>query len=304
MEILFALTGMNRNNFDCLLLSIIDDIKLKNSDPKKGILIYYFEGVEFVRQFTKYEDLYEFIKKHEDSLKKQKATTFATLDVLNHNLEQIYDSLENFLNAYHNNIPNTFSIQFSLSNNVYNLVMLETILSTFDGNKINLYLQRFKNTPLTDTLISLYIKETKLPRIDLTKYNIQNSVIQSKQIQNNNNTENIFTNTQKSQNNPVNKQENKTNISLQEIKDLLIEFKQEILGSIYAMQTNKNLNNYQLNLIELIKQSNINDKQYQLIYNTIKVILNDDTNKNTDINNNQSNNIFDNINDLDLNDIV
>lgn len=299
MEILFGLTGMNKNNFDCLLLSVIDDIKLKNSEPKKAILVYYFEGVEFVRQFTKYENLYEFIKKHEDSLKKQKATTFATLDVLNQDLNQIYDFLENFLNAYYNNIPYTFNIQFSLSNNVYNLVSMETILSAFDSNKINLYLQRFKNTPLTDTLVSLYIKETKLPRINLTKLNIQNNVKQSNQLQNNNND--IFINTQKIQNNNVTKSDNQT-VLLQEIKQLLIEFKQEILSNMHITHTSQNLNKYQLSLIELIKQSNINDKQYQLIYNAIKTVLNN--NNSVNIDSEQNNNVFDNIDDLNLNDIV
>lgn len=302
MEILFGLTGMNKNNLDCLLLSVIDDIKLKNSEPKKGILVYYFEGVEFVRQFTKYEDLYEFIKKHKDSLKKQKATTFATLDVLNQDLNQIYDSLENFLSAYYNNIPHTFSIQFSLSNNIYNLVLMETVLSAFDGNKINLYLQRFKNTPVVDTLISLYIKETKLPRINLAKFNIQSNIKQANQLQNNN--DDIFTSTQRAQNNAVIKSENQT-ILLQEIKNLLNEFKRDILNNIFTVCTNQNLNKYQLNLIELIKQSNIDDKQYQLIYNAIKTILNNNNSiNNTDISNKQNNNVFDNIDELNLNDIV
>lgn len=302
MEILFSLTGMNKNNLDCLLLSVIDDIKLKNSEPKKGILVYYFEGVEFVRQFTKYEDLYEFIRKHEDSLKKQKATTFATLDVLNQDLNQIYDSLENFLSAYYNNIPHTFSIQFSLSNNVYNLVLMETVLSTFDSNKINLYLHRFKNTPVIDTLISLYIKETKLPRINLTKFNTQSNIKQSNQLQNND--DNIFTNTQKIQNNVLTKSENQT-ILLQEIKNLLNEFKRDILNNIFTVCTNQNLNKYQLNLIDLIKQSNIDDKQYQLIYNAIKTILNNSNSiSNTDINNKQNNNVFDSIAELNLNDII
>ncbi|MEM4558169.1 MAG: hypothetical protein QW251_05185 [Desulfurococcaceae archaeon] len=305
MEILFALGGKNKNNHNCLLLAVIDDIKLKNSEAKPGILIYHFEGVDFVRQYTKYEDLYAFIKEHENDLKKYRASTFATLDVLTQNLDQIYDSLEQFLNAYFNNIPYTFSIQFSLSSNVYNLILLETILGTFDSNKISLYLHRFKNTPITDTWISLYIRETKLPRIDTSKYNMQ-FISTVTQLNNQSDENNVFANTQKnSQNsNTIVKQENQMQsiASIQEIKNLLTEFKQEILAAIQATYNKQNLNKYQLSLIELIEKSDINEHNYQLIYNTIKTILN-----NTKAQNHQANkteNIFDELDNLNLNDIV
>lgn len=302
MEILFALTGKNKNGFDCLLLSVIDDIKFKTNDVKKSILVYYFEGVDFVRQFTKYEDLYEFIRKHENSLKKLKATTFATLDVLTQDLNQVYDSLEKFLEAYYNNIPYTFSLQFSLSSNVYNLIILETILGTFDGNKINVYLHRFKNTPLTDTLISLYIRETKLPRIDVSKFIVQPAI--AKQEEDNN----IFIATQKNQNqnnsNIATEQYNQNQYgnAIQEIKVLLNEFKQEILSAIQSAYTKRNLNKYQLSLIELIEQADINEQNYQLIYNAIKTVLNNSNKQSSS--KNKSNNIFDELDELNLNDIV
>lgn len=305
MDILFAIPGISKNHYDCLLLCVIDDIKFKDNNPRKALLVYYFEGVDNINAFTRYEDLYDYIKKYENDIKSQKAAAFATLDVLTQDLDQIYESLENFLNACYNNLPYTFSIQFKLSNqNVYNLITLELILSPLDGSKINLYIHRFKNTPLTDTIVLLYIEETKLPRLNTAKYN---NLIMQKQSNikqsDDNGSNNTFTSNLKSQansNNVFQKQQKDESVTLQDIKQLLIEFRQEITGILQQGCSTQNLNKYKMQMIELIKQSDINEQNFQLVYNTIKTILNSNVTQTQQ----NSSNIFDNVTDLNLNDIV
>jgi len=307
MDILFAIPGINKNNYNCLLLCTIDNIKFKNNNSKEALLVYYYEDVDSINVFSDYEDLYSFIKKYKNDIKSQKATTFATLDVLTQSLDQIYESLEDFLNAYYNNLPYTFSIQFKLSNqNIYNLITMDTILSPLNHNKINLYIHRFKNTPLIDTLISLYIKKIKLPRLNTEKYN--NLIIQqqsnTKQSEDNSSNNTFMSNLKDQINDNIfQKQQKNELVTLQDIKQLLIEFRQEILNILHQGYSTQNLNKYKIQIIEFIKHSNINEQNFQLVYNTLKTLLNNNLNQ-TQQNSSNINNVFDNITDLNLNDIV
>lgn len=297
MELIFSLPYKSlNNNTNKVLIGIIDKLKL-NQVEQPALLIYDLLISDI--NVKSFEEFYDIINDNLNYIKqsKQRAITFATLNVLNiSSINELINQINNFIDAYRNNILQKLTLTYKLTNKILTILSLEIISDPINENKILLSIYGPKQFVYNDTII--------LPKLNGYIPNNKNFSKYDALLPNLNNTQTIFglnnNQTETNNNNPfisnnkpqINNQNtvsqntisnNNNNINMEEIKQMFNTILL-LLQKIENKNNTTNINNLQVNneyvadlINKLLTINNLTYEQYVLLNNALNNITKKDT---------------------------
>lgn len=304
-KVLLMLPYKTANEQYYSLILILDHIKLKNyNEPKPSIKARIIQiDRNNILNFKDYDSLIKIAEQNISVIDNGLSLSFVTLDVVNSNVYEIIDKFNRILDAYYNNIAHSESITYTLNRDLH-FIKLEVIPSSFN-NYINLtvYGKNIYNEniiPLINSRFN-YIElpdEYKMSRATannssgINLFGSNNSNDKSNSIFSSNNNTNQFSNKIENTNNSINTfsnnlSNNNTNpniitIDMNYFDNKIEELKQFILENVVNVSNNNNvipvnnnnntekLDSLRLELIELIKEIEVNEYTFNSIKNFLE----------------------------------